>query len=139
MIAAQHGLEAVGIDSSPKAIEIAKRKARERGLNVRFMVHNALELASIGEQSLRRAIREFVTHYHHERNHQGLGNRLIVPNLEPQATGSVCRRPRLGGMLNYYYRGPLPSRVFGPYGTALLGITADCDQISDRLADEIVC
>ena len=50
LIAAQHGLEAVGIDSSPKAIEIAKRKARERGLNVRFLVHNALELASIGEQ-----------------------------------------------------------------------------------------
>ena len=34
----------------------------------------------------------------------GLGNRLIVPNLHPQATGSVCHRQRLGGMLNYYYR-----------------------------------
>jgi cyclopropane fatty-acyl-phospholipid synthase-like methyltransferase len=50
LMAAQHGLEAVGIDSSPSAIEIAKRKARERGLNVRFLVHNALDLASIGEQ-----------------------------------------------------------------------------------------
>jgi len=29
-------------------------------------------LILFGEQSLRRAIREFVTHYHQERNHQGL-------------------------------------------------------------------
>jgi transposase InsO family protein len=33
----------------------------------------------VGERSLRRAICEFVTHYHHERNHQGLGNVLIFP------------------------------------------------------------
>jgi len=50
LMAAQRGLEAVGIDSSPAAVEIAKRKARERGLNIRFLVHNALDLASIGEQ-----------------------------------------------------------------------------------------
>jgi transposase InsO family protein len=61
-------------------------------------------LILFGDRSLRRAIREFVTHYHQERNHLGLGNRLIVPTLDPQATGSVCRRQRLGGMLNYYYR-----------------------------------
>jgi transposase InsO family protein len=30
-----------------------------------------------GEGSLRKAIHEFVAHYHLERNHQGLGNRLI--------------------------------------------------------------
>jgi hypothetical protein len=27
---------------------------------------------------LRRAIQEFVVHFHTERNHQGLGNRLIA-------------------------------------------------------------
>jgi transposase InsO family protein len=57
-----------------------------------------------GEPSLRRASREFVTHYHQERNHQGLSNRLIVPNLNSQVAGSIRRRERLGGMLNYYYR-----------------------------------
>ncbi len=31
------------------------------------------------EDALRNAIREFVTHYHEERNHQGLENRLITP------------------------------------------------------------
>jgi hypothetical protein len=37
----------------------------------------------VGEASLRRALCEFAAHYHHERNHQGLGNRLIVPLAEP--------------------------------------------------------
>jgi len=32
-----------------------------------------------GEDLLRNAICEFVAHCHLERNHEGLGNRLIVP------------------------------------------------------------
>src|SRR2546430_1187935 len=58
-----------------------------------------------GEQSLRTAIHNFVAHYHIERNHQGLANRLISP--EPSHfgnTGKVQQRQRLGGMLNYYCR-----------------------------------
>ena len=44
-------------------------------------------------------------HYHAERNHQGLDNRLIRPDLWRAANDSVVhRRPRLGGMLNYYRR-----------------------------------
>jgi putative transposase len=55
-----------------------------------------------GEDSLRNATREFVAHYHSERNHQGLGNRLIVPiEIIAEKTGPVRRRQRLGGMLNY--------------------------------------
>ena len=58
-----------------------------------------------GEASLRRALRAYVIHYHTERNHQGVGNRL----LEPLATVSSINEPiqcreRLGGMLNFYYR-----------------------------------
>ena len=37
----------------------------------------------IGEASLRRAVREFMAHYHAERNHQGLGNRLIGAERPP--------------------------------------------------------
>jgi putative transposase len=94
-------LSSVGVDcvklppGSPNLNAHAERYVRsikESCLN-RFIL--------FGEHSFRRAIREFVTHYHQERNHQGLGNRLIVPNLDPQAKGSVCRRQRLGGMLNY--------------------------------------
>jgi putative transposase len=58
-----------------------------------------------GEASLRRAISEFVMHYHAERNHQGLANRLIRPQSQQVASHSaIYRRQRLGGMLNYYYR-----------------------------------
>jgi hypothetical protein len=47
----------------------------------------------------------YLTHYHHERNHQGLTNRLIAsePRVECQS-GLVVRRERLGGLLTYYYR-----------------------------------
>ncbi len=58
-----------------------------------------------GEDSLRRALSEFVAHYHGERNHQGLGNCLIAPEEEVgRMEGDIHRRERLGGMLNYYYR-----------------------------------
>jgi hypothetical protein len=58
-----------------------------------------------GEQSLRTSIHNFVAHYHNERNHQGLANRLIYPETgHIGSTGEIQRRQRLGGMLNYYYR-----------------------------------
>jgi transposase InsO family protein len=59
----------------------------------------------IGEGSLRHAIHHYMTHYHSERNHQGLDNQLITP--EPGIggqIGEVRRRERLGGLLSYYYR-----------------------------------
>lgn len=51
------------------------------------------------------AVREYLAHYHGERNHQGLDNRLVVPlKRATKSTGPVRRDQRLGGMLNYYYR-----------------------------------
>jgi putative transposase len=51
-------------------------------------------------------LKEFEEHYHAERNHQGLANRIIAPGSEiGQIHGSDRRRERLGGMLNYLYRG----------------------------------
>jgi len=59
----------------------------------------------MGEASLRYAIRCYVSHYHVERNHQGLGNELIAPESEVcQSTGRVKRRKHLGGLLSYYHR-----------------------------------
>ena len=64
----------------------------------------------IGERSLRRAVFEFVAHYHHERNHQGLDNQLILPPATPgRPHGPIRCRHRLGGMLKYYYRPALTS------------------------------
>jgi putative transposase len=58
-----------------------------------------------GEASLKMAIKNFVAHYHRERNHQGLANRIILPEIVDAGSGGpVQRRQRLGGMLNYYYR-----------------------------------
>ncbi len=57
------------------------------------------------EESLRRALTEFVEHYHHERNHQGLDNNIIdfKSTTNPEGNSVQCRE-RLGRMLRYYYR-----------------------------------
>lgn len=57
------------------------------------------------EAALRRAIGEYIEHYHTERNHQGLDNRRISPPVEEQpAHGPVECRKRLGGLLKFYRR-----------------------------------
>jgi hypothetical protein len=57
----------------------------------------------LGERHFRRALHEYVAHYHLERNHQGLGNALIDGG-KARSVGPIRRRPRLGGLLNYYER-----------------------------------
>jgi len=57
----------------------------------------------LGERHLRRAIRSYMEHYHLERSHKGLGNRLIEGCSQPTA-GPIARQERLGGLLNHYYR-----------------------------------
>jgi putative transposase len=73
---------------------------------VRSIKESCLErLILFGESSLRTAIQHFVDHYHNERNHQGLSNRLIEPERDHlENVGAIQRRQGLGGMLNYYYR-----------------------------------
>jgi transposase InsO family protein len=59
----------------------------------------------IGPAMLRRALRDYVAHYHGERNHQGLANQLIEARPCTAArAGTIRRSSRLGGMLNYYDR-----------------------------------
>jgi putative transposase len=60
----------------------------------------------LGEAHLRRTLTAFAAHYHRERNHQGLHDRLIAPErLAPADTvGPVRCRKRLGGLLSYYHR-----------------------------------
>ena len=58
-----------------------------------------------GENSLRTAVREYLCHYHQERNHQGLENKIIDPEDEVgKISGKIECRERLGGMLRYYSR-----------------------------------
>ena len=72
----------------------------------RSLKEEALErMIFFGEKSLRNAIREFVLHYHAERNHQGLDNKIIEPGNEVgRGEAEILCRERLGGMLRYYYR-----------------------------------
>lgn len=57
-----------------------------------------------GESSLRRALREFVEHYHHERPHQGIGNEVIEAGPRPTTGNDVRCEERLGGLLRHYRR-----------------------------------
>ena len=47
-------------------------------------------------------IAEYVEHYHWERNHQWIENTLIEGAPATDSVGRIRRRPRLGGVLNYY-------------------------------------
>ncbi len=101
----QETLEASGVKSvklPPRAPNLNAHAERF----VRTIKESCLErLILLGEGSLRKAIHAFVMHYHHERNHQGLGNQLIMKDESyARRTGAIQRRQRLGGMLNYYYR-----------------------------------
>ena len=63
-------------------------------------------LILLGEASLRHALTQYVAHVHHERNHQGKGNVLLLPAV---CQGRACQGPmqcreRLGGLLKYYAR-----------------------------------
>ena len=73
---------------------------------VRSIKEEALEqMVMLGERALSYVIHQYLTHYHTERNHQGLGNQLITPEGEVGCqTGHVVRRERLGGLLSYYHR-----------------------------------
>jgi transposase InsO family protein len=62
-------------------------------------------IVPVGEAHLRRVLREYVEHYHLERNHQGLDNELIDPRAGPaNDNAEVVRKQRLGGLLSFYER-----------------------------------
>ena len=93
-------------------VKSAKLPPRSPNLNahaerfVRSIKESCLDrMIWFGEGSLRQGMSAFMAHYHGERNHQGLGNQLIIPDdSHPGNRGRLRRRERLGGMLNYYYR-----------------------------------
>jgi len=95
-------------------VEPLKLPARSPNLNahaerwVKSVKEECLsKLILLGDASLRRALREYVAHYHTERNHQGKGNVLLFPaasgHVSPRG-GPVYCQERLGGLLKYYHR-----------------------------------
>jgi transposase InsO family protein len=93
-------------------VQAVKLPARSPNLNahmerfIRSLKDECLNrVIFFGDVSLRKAVGQFVEHYHQERNHQGLCNRLIDPGVDVGgAAGDVECRERLGGLLKYYYR-----------------------------------
>ena len=87
-------------------VEPLKLPARSPNLNayaerwVRSVKEEALsKLILFGETSLRRALNEYLAHFHQERNHQGKGNVLLFPldrQSAPSSDQSVRCRERFG-------------------------------------------
>jgi transposase InsO family protein len=99
-ILASAGVEAVQLPArSPNLNPHAERFV----LSIRSECLDRLILFS--EAQLRRACTEFLVHYHVERNHQGLENRLLdEPAVAANEDGDALCRERLGGLLKYYHR-----------------------------------
>jgi len=96
-------------DSGAKVLRLPARSPNLNAHAERFVLSVKSEcldrLVLLGEQHLRTAIAEYVSHYHGERHHQGLSNELIIPDDTVGRTkGPVTCRQRLGGMLRYYCR-----------------------------------
>jgi putative transposase len=65
------------------------------------------KLILFGQGSLSRVLTEYSRHYHHERNHQGKGNRLLFPGGTDKMyrpSRNIACHQRLGGLLKYYQR-----------------------------------
>ena len=64
------------------------------------------QVVILSEAHLRHLLSEYVAHYHAERAHQGMGNRVLMkePANDELSDGKIVGRKRLGGLLNYYYR-----------------------------------
>ena len=96
-------------DSGAKPVRLPARSPDLNPHADRFVLSVKSEcldkIIPLGERHLRKAIKEFMTHYHAERNHQGLDSKIIRPDEHlGVAEGPIKTRPRLGGLLNYYYR-----------------------------------
>ncbi|MCP4949099.1 MAG: transposase family protein, partial [Aestuariibacter sp.] len=72
------------------------------------------KLILFGETSLRSALREYLVHYHVERNHQGKDNVLLFPTAtkaENRVNGSVSCKERLGGLLIVFHKNNFPNHL----------------------------
>ena len=99
MILKVEGIESVRLPvRSPNLNAFAERFVR----SIKESCLNRMVL--IGESNLHRATAQFVLHYHQERNHQGLDNKIIRPEFSPLPSTGPIRCKRLGALLKYYYR-----------------------------------
>jgi transposase InsO family protein len=95
--------------SGVKTLRLPARSPNLNAFAERFVLTIKAEclnhIVPLGERHLRRAVSQFVEHYHRERNHQGLDNELVVPQAEPvNENAPIECHERLGGLLKSYRR-----------------------------------
>ena len=96
-------LEGVGIRVVQTPIQAPNAKAYAERF-VRSIREECLDrLILFRERGLRHVVDQHVAHYHGERNHQGLGNELIAPQLDQAGGPHLFCGERLGGLLHYYH------------------------------------
>jgi putative transposase len=93
-------------------VEALRLPARSPNLNShaeRFVLSIKSEcldrIVPLSQNHLRRALHEYIEHYHLERHHQGLYGKLIDrDDAAGHSEGRVACRERLGGTLKFYYQ-----------------------------------
>ena len=86
----------------------------------------------LGKKALSHSLKEYISHFHHERNHQELGNTIPFPSeTVGLVSGKICKKERLGGLLKYYYRVPCKYSVLG-------GIQSHLEQLISARSDDII-
>jgi hypothetical protein len=86
-------------------IDLKTRRVEIAGILPRPDGECLAQIIPLGERHLTHAVKEYTEHYHLERNHQGLDNRLIEKARRVVYMDlDVERHERLNGVLNYYER-----------------------------------
>ncbi len=95
-------VEGIGIDYILTAYRAPNMNAHAERF-VRSIKSECLDqMIFVGQASLDHAVSEYVMHYHDERPHQGLANKLV--RKRTTGGGVVDMSERLGGLLKYYRR-----------------------------------
>jgi transposase InsO family protein len=90
------------------AVQISFRSPWQNGIAERWVGSCRRELLdhiiALNERHLRRLLSEFVSYYHDDRTHLGLGKETPGRRIRSAATGRVIAYPRLGGLHHRYDR-----------------------------------
>ena len=94
--------------SGVKTVKLPARSPNLNSYAERFVLSVKSEclakIIPLGEHHLRKAVNDYAEHYHLERNHQGLDNKLIErPTGRPDMDAPVECRERIGGILKYFH------------------------------------
>ena len=93
------------IASESGLLSISAQRRRTASLRARVKSECLDRMILFGERSIHYVLKEYTAHYHLERNHQGIGNNLVIPQPAPEKCneGKVECRERLGGLLKFYH------------------------------------